>query len=94
MFDVVNRVTHGRIVLHVQLPLGRLVRCNVFFRRACSSFSRAAILAAAKTVHHDFGPFNDSLAVSLTLGNLEDIKTNPNVDWFEGDGRVIYCSIR
>ena len=68
------------------------VQCYVFF--IVLAFSRAAILAAAKTVHHDFGPFNDSLAVSLTLGNLEDIKTNPNVDWFEGDGRVIYCSIR
>ncbi|KAL3781463.1 hypothetical protein ACHAW5_009654 [Stephanodiscus triporus] len=55
---------------------------------------RNAILAAAKTVHHDFGPFNNSLAVSLTLDNLKDIKTNPNVDWFEGDGKVIYCSIR
>jgi len=55
---------------------------------------RTAILAAAKTVHHDFGTFNNSLAISLTLADLEEIKTNPNVDWFEGDGRVIYCSIR
>eukprot|EP00578_Thalassiosira_sp_NH16_P023056 CAMPEP_0181087050 /NCGR_PEP_ID=MMETSP1071-20121207/6070_1 /TAXON_ID=35127 /ORGANISM="Thalassiosira sp., Strain NH16" /LENGTH=117 /DNA_ID=CAMNT_0023168921 /DNA_START=39 /DNA_END=392 /DNA_ORIENTATION=+ len=55
---------------------------------------REAILAVAKTVHHDFGPFNQSLAVSLSSINLDSIKSNPHVDWFEGDGRVIYCSIR
>jgi len=55
---------------------------------------RDAILALSKTVYHDFGPFNHSLAVSLTSSNLKDIKSDPNVDWFEGDGKVIYCSIR
>ena len=60
----------------------------------CSHLYREAILAASKTVHHDFGVFNQSLAVSLTASNLEEIKKNSNVDWFEGDGRVIYCSIR
>ncbi len=55
---------------------------------------RQSILAVAKTIHHDFGEFNSSMAVSLSPADLEDIKKNPNVDWFEGDGRVIYCSIR
>jgi hypothetical protein len=55
---------------------------------------RNAILSVAKTLHHDFGVFNSSLAVSLSPSDLETIKKNPNVDWFEGDGRVIYCSIR
>lgn len=55
---------------------------------------RESILAVAKNVHHDFGEFNSSLAVSLSPADLETIKKNPNVDWFEGDGRVIYCSIR
>ena len=55
---------------------------------------RESILAVAKHVHHDFGEFNASLAVSLSPADLEAIKKNPNVDWFEGDGRVIYCSIR
>ena len=55
---------------------------------------RESILAVAKSVHHDFGEFNSSMAVSLSPADLEDIKKNPNVDWFEGDGRVIYCSIR
>jgi hypothetical protein len=55
---------------------------------------RESILAVAKNVHHDFGEFNSSLAVSLSSADLETIKKNPNVDWFEGDGRVIYCSIR
>lgn len=72
----------------------KFLRFNSSLSSSCSSFFRNAILAAVKTVHHDFGPFNNSLAVSLTLGNLKDIKTNPNVDWFEGDGKVIYCSIR
>lgn len=55
---------------------------------------REAILSMAKTVHHDFGLYNSSLSVSLTPTDLDVIKKNPNVDWFEGDGRVIYCSIR
>lgn len=55
---------------------------------------REAILSMAKTVHHDFGSFNSSLSVSLAPTDLDVIKKNPNVDWFEGDGRVIYCSIR
>mmetsp|Transcript_10772 Transcript_10772/g.19533 ORF Transcript_10772/g.19533 Transcript_10772/m.19533 type:complete len:108 (-) Transcript_10772:154-477(-) len=55
---------------------------------------RRAIIASSLSVHHDFGPLNQSLAVSLSLSNLESIKSNPNVEWFEGDGRVIYCSIR
>ncbi len=55
---------------------------------------RESILAVATNVHHDFGDFNSSLAVSLAPADLEIIKKNPNVDWFEGDGRVIYCSIR
>ncbi|KAL9191325.1 hypothetical protein ACHAXT_001031 [Thalassiosira profunda] len=55
---------------------------------------RKAILSVAKMVHHDFGPFNESLAISLSPADLEGIKTNTNIDWFEGDGRVIYCSIR
>lgn len=55
---------------------------------------REAILSMAKTVHHDFGLFNSSLSVSLDPTDLDVLKKNPNVDWFEGDGRVIYCSIR
>ncbi|KAL3793322.1 hypothetical protein HJC23_003832 [Cyclotella cryptica] len=55
---------------------------------------RNAILSAAKTVHHDFGPFNESLAVSLLACDLEKLKLDANVEWFEGDGKVIYCSIR
>ena len=55
---------------------------------------RESILAVAKNIHHDFGEFNSSVAVSLSSADLETIKKNPNVDWFEGDGRVIYCSIR
>jgi len=55
---------------------------------------RNSILAVAKAVHHDFGQFNSSLAVSLAPADLEDMKSNSNIDWFEGDGKVIYCSIR
>mmetsp|Transcript_9618 Transcript_9618/g.14268 ORF Transcript_9618/g.14268 Transcript_9618/m.14268 type:complete len:106 (-) Transcript_9618:149-466(-) len=55
---------------------------------------RESILAVAKNIHHDFGEFNSSVAVSLSAADLEIIRKNPNVDWFEGDGRVIYCSIR
>ena len=55
---------------------------------------RQSILAVATNVHHDFGDFNSSLAVSLSSAYLETIKKNPNVDWLEGDGRGIYCSIR
>lgn len=55
---------------------------------------RKAILDMAINVHHDFGKFNSSLSVSLTPSNLALVKSNPNVNWFEGDGRVIYCSIR
>lgn len=55
---------------------------------------RNAILDIATTVHHDFGQFNESLSVSMAPSKLEELKSNPNVDWFEGDGRVIYCSIR
>ena len=55
---------------------------------------RESILAVAKTLHHDFGDYNSSVAVSLSKSDLEVIKKNPNVDWFEGDGRIIYCSIR
>ena len=62
----------------------------------CSIFvsHRKAILDMAINVHHDFGKFNSSLSVSLTPSNLALVKSNPNVNWFEGDGRVIYCSIR
>lgn len=45
-------------------------------------------------MHHDFSQFNDTIVVSVKQGDLEIIKKNPNVDWFEGDGKVIYCSIR
>ena len=55
---------------------------------------RNAILSMAKIVHHDFGPFNESLAVSLFACDLEKLKMDVNVEWFEGDGKVIYCSIR
>lgn len=89
--------------LSVSNSLIMLFICNIFSSwlsfwslifNSHVSFSREAILAVAKTVHHDFGQFNQSLSVSLTSSNLKDIKSNPNVDWFEGDGRVIYCSIR
>ena len=55
---------------------------------------RNAILSVAKALHHDFGPFNESLAVSLFACDLENLKSDANVEWFEGDGKVIYCSIR
>ena len=53
-----------------------------------------AILFVAKTVHHDFGLFNQTLAVSLPASDLEEIKSDKNVEWFEGNVRVINCSIR
>lgn len=55
---------------------------------------RDAIMSAAKTIHHDFGPFNESLSVSLLEVELDKLKSDVNVEWFEGDGKVIYCSIR
>ena len=55
---------------------------------------REAILATAKIVHHDFGLHNGTMAVSLASSDLEVLKSDPNVECFEGDGRVIYCSIR
>mmetsp|Transcript_58964 Transcript_58964/g.125253 ORF Transcript_58964/g.125253 Transcript_58964/m.125253 type:complete len:87 (-) Transcript_58964:2797-3057(-) len=72
----------------------RLGTRMAFSTNSCLIFFRKAIIDAASSVHHDFGPFNQSLAVSLLLSDLEDIKSNPNVEWYEGDGRVIYCSIR
>lgn len=55
---------------------------------------RKAILAVATTIHHDFGAFNESLSVSLVQADLDKLKENENVEWFEGDGKVMYCSIR
>lgn len=55
---------------------------------------RDAILLASTTVHNDFGQLNQTLVVSLSPDNLEKMKSDANVEWFEGDGRVIYCSIR
>lgn len=55
---------------------------------------RKAILSVAKTIHHDFGQYNQSLSVSLIQNDLDKLKEDSNVDWFEGDGKVIYCSIR
>eukprot|EP00956_Cyclotella_meneghiniana_P018876 scaffold31832_cov62-Cyclotella_meneghiniana.AAC.4 len=49
---------------------------------------RKAIVSAAKTIHHDFGPFNASLSVSLLEVELDKLKSNVNVEWFEGDGKV------
>lgn len=59
-----------------------------------NSDGRDEIFAIAIAVHHDFSQFNDTIVVSVKQGDLEIIKKNPNVDWFEGDGKVIYCSIR
>lgn len=55
---------------------------------------RNAILSAAKTIHHDFGAYNESLSVSLLQADLDKLKRDDNVEWFEGDGKVIYCTIR
>ena len=55
---------------------------------------RSAIIKAANTVHHDFSSYNESLAISITPTDLEELKSNPNIDCFEGDGKVMYCSIR
>mmetsp|Transcript_8681 Transcript_8681/g.18540 ORF Transcript_8681/g.18540 Transcript_8681/m.18540 type:complete len:105 (-) Transcript_8681:248-562(-) len=55
---------------------------------------RKKIIDTAKVVHHDFGQFNETLAVSVTTSDLESLKSDPDLEWFEGDGRVIYCSIR
>jgi hypothetical protein len=55
---------------------------------------RKAILSAAKIIHHDFGAYNESLSVSVLNEDLEKLKSDDNVEWFEGDGKVIYCSIR
>lgn len=70
---------------------GEFVRAVLKYR---NDDGRDAILALAKTVYHDFGPYNHSLAVSISPSDLEGIKSNSNVDCFEGDGKVIYCSIR
>ena len=55
---------------------------------------RKAILAVAKTIHHDFGAYNESLAISVSSSDLDTLKKDGNVEWYEGDGKVIYCSIR
>ena len=55
---------------------------------------RNVIMSAAKTIHHDFGAYNESLSVSLSQADLDKLKQDINVEWFEGDGKVIYCSIR
>mmetsp|Transcript_17403 Transcript_17403/g.31477 ORF Transcript_17403/g.31477 Transcript_17403/m.31477 type:complete len:110 (+) Transcript_17403:112-441(+) len=89
-----------------QLPAPSLAGGNASFKHTANDDSvrailkyrndegRKAILDVANTVHHDFGPFNQTLAVSLPSSNLDEIKLNRNVEWYEGDGRVIYCSIR
>jgi hypothetical protein len=55
---------------------------------------RNAILSVAKTIYHDFGQYNQSLSVALIQNDLDKLKEDSNVEWFEGDGKVIYCSIR
>jgi|Transcript_5486 hypothetical protein len=55
---------------------------------------RTTILSVAKSIHHDFGQWNQSLSVSVLPEDLEKLKLEKNVEWFEGDGRVFYCSIR
>ena len=55
---------------------------------------RTAIIKAANTIHHDFSAYNQTLAISITPTDLEELKKNTNIDCFEGDGKVQYCSIR
>ena len=55
---------------------------------------RNAILSVAKIINHDFGPLNKSLSVSLPREELDKLKKHKNVEWYEGDGKVLYCSIR
>ena len=59
-----------------------------------SSKITAAIIKAANTIHHDFSEYNQTLAISTTSKDLEELKSDPNIDCFEGDGKVMYCSIR
>lgn len=55
---------------------------------------KQAILDASRKVHHDFSELNGTLAISILPEDLEELKRNEGVEWFEGDGKVIYCTIR
>ena len=49
---------------------------------------------ASRKIHHDFSELNGTLAISILPEDLEELKRNEGVEWFEGDGKVIYCTIR
>ena len=98
--------THLDIPRQVQIPSPRSsLRGSVIqsiddgeFVRAVVKYlheeGRTAIINAANTIHHDFSSYNQTLAISIAPKDLEELKSNPNIDCFEGDGKVMYCSIR
>lgn len=101
--------THLDIPRQVQIPSPRSRGSNVViqssppiddgeFVRAVVKYlndeGRTAIIKDANTIHHDFSAYNQTLAISITPNDLEELKSNPNIDCFEGDGKVMYCSIR
>ena len=83
----------SNVVIQSSLPLddGEFVRAVV---KHLNDEGRTAIIKAANTIHHDFSKYNQTLAISITSKDLEELKSDPNIDCFEGDGKVMYCSIR
>ena len=81
------------VVIQSSPPLvdGEFVRAVVKY---LNDEGRTAIIKAANTIHHDFSAYNQTLAISIRPKDLEELKSNPNIDCFEGDGKVRYCSIR
>ena len=81
------------VVIQSSPPIddGEFVRAVVKY---LNDEGRTSIVKAANTIHHDFSEYNQTLAISITPKDLEELKSNPNIDCFEGDGKVMYCSIR
>ena len=76
------------------IPNTRTIKYGSCDQRYHNPQGRQAIVDASRKIHHDFSELNGTLAISILPEDLEELKRNEGVEWFEGDGKVIYCTIR